>query len=75
MFPVTDDNHKALQRSSGHFFFGSLIVPKKEVSARKTTLSPAEISYASGKVPIDEMKVFEKKTNKAKKLEQSMIKD
>ena len=36
---------------------------KKEVSAQKTTFSQAEIHYESGRVPFDQMKVSEKRTD------------
>ena len=34
---------------------------KMELSARKTTFSPAEVCYESGTVPFDQMKASEKK--------------
>ena len=40
----------------------SLIVPKKELSVRKTTFSQAEISDESGRVPFDKMQVLGKRT-------------
>ena len=49
-----------------HFSRKSLIVPKKEASARKTTFSQAEIRHESGRLPSDQMKVSEK-TRRAKK--------
>ena len=55
------------------FFWKSLIVPIKGLSAQKTTRSQAEISYESGRVPSDRIKVPAKRSE-PKKLKQSMLK-
>ena len=57
-----------------HFFQKSLIEVKEDLSAGKTTFSQAEISYESGRVPFDQLKVSRDDAQSRKKLNQSMIK-
>ena len=51
----------------------NLVGPEKELSARKTTFSQAEIGYESAKVPFDQLKVSRKGTG-PKMPHQSMMK-
>ena len=46
---------------------------KKELSAEKTTFPQAEISYESGRVSFDQVKVSEKDAQSENKVNQSKI--
>ena len=59
-YPISLGNHFfpnwKHKKSIFEFFWKSLIVPKKELSAGKTTFSQAEISYESKGIPFDQKK-------------------
>ena len=75
-FSPTGNTKKSIveNKFSAKFFRKCLLVPKK-VSPRKFTFFQAKISYKSGGVSFDQMKVSGKKTRRYEKTEKEIFRN